>query len=183
MNALIERLEATEREELRLQFQKVEATRWVTDVAHQLGWQEANEQYLAKERAHGREEMRALQKALGIGTPLSRTQAVNVLEVALTLVAPEGEEESVVQRIGEHALRLRVANCSDYLRLEASGWRGVTACTFRHRRQGWYEALGVGVVDTVLADRKWGDEACASCLELTEDWDQLARHGIRRLRT
>lgn len=165
MNALVENLPEAQRDSLLGEFQRVEPLAWVIDIAHRQDWRHANEAYLAHELHRGREEMRHLMAALGVRPPLTAEQAADLVEAALRLYVGTAASPEAVRRTAPASIRVRVCDCPTYRRLEATHWLGVTACGAWHRRRGWYEALGVFPSDSVVAESKWGDEACEAVIE------------------
>jgi len=154
------------RSALRLRSSARDDTRWVLRLAVKSGWQEANRRYLEAMREQGVEEMSALMKDLGVEGSLSDDEALDVLEAAVAVYLPEAEVERSASERGLSALTIRVRDCPTYARIERSGWHGVTACGSWHRRKGWYQALGIYPADTVVGEKKWGDEACVALVEL-----------------
>ena len=142
------------------------ATEWVIELARERGWEEANRRYLEAMRARGLEEMSALMEDLGVGPPISHEDALELLEAALAIYLPEARVERVTGDDGRALLEIQVRECPTYCQIEESEWHGVTACGSWHRRQGWYQALGVNAQDTVAGEKKWGDAACAALVEL-----------------
>ena len=151
---------------LRDEFTAVEDTDWVLRLARQKGWQQANQSYLEAMRSRGAEEMASLMNAVGVGKPPSVAEAVQLLEMALSLWAPRINIKQLPPD-GESAhLEVRVIGCPTYQRIEAACWRGVTACSGWHHRQGWYDALGITAEDTLLREMKWGYGACVIDVKL-----------------
>ncbi len=151
---------------LRRRFRGMEETRWVTELAAQRGWKEANRCYLESMREQGVQEMAALMEDLGVSGIVSTEEALELLETALAVYLPEAEVRRTTDDEGQPELQIVVRDCPTYACIEQSGWRGVTACGSWHRRQGWYQALGVDALDTVVGEKKWGDIACASLVRL-----------------
>ena len=177
MMTAVKKLTPEARAALRRHVPQAEGTRWVTDLAAKRGWEEANRSYLESTRAQGVEEMSALMEDLGISAVASREEALELLETALAVYLPEAQVERMTDDRGEPALRIGVRECPTYAASEASGWHGVTACSFWHRRQGWYQALGIDVMDTVVGEKKWGDVACAALVQLPAAAPGRERNG------
>ena len=165
-NAVVN-LTERQRDSLRHQFQELEPTGWVIEVVHKHGWEEATKEYLQQEQRRGRDEMESLMAALRLSPPLSATEAADLVTAALNLYLPPGEAPDAVRRLSPTAVRARVCHCPTYRRVEESEWRGVTACGSWHRRQGWYHALELRAVDSILGESKWGDEACEAVIEFS----------------
>ena len=142
------------------------STQWVAELAAKRGWKEANRRYLESLRAQGLVEMSALMEDLGVTQGLSREDALELLESALAIYLPEARVERTTDDFGRPALRIEVRECPTYARFEEADWHGVTACGSWHRRQGWYEALGIKPSDTIVSEKKWGDVACAALVAL-----------------
>ena len=151
---------------LRHRFRGMEETRWVTELAAQRGWREANRCYLESMREQGVQEMAALMEDLGVSGTVSTEEALELLEAALAIYLPEAKMRRTTDDEGHLAFMIAVRDCPTYARIEQSGWHGVTACGSWHRRQGWYQALGVDALDTVVGEKKWGDIACAALVRL-----------------
>jgi hypothetical protein len=165
MKTLVDTLAEQARILLHQEFHLEEPTDWVSRLAHQKDWRAANEEFLRRERAAGRNEMEHLMAALRIQAPVSPKRAADLVSAAIALmVAPEDAEEPV-QRLTEDSVKVRICNCSTSRRLERTHGRGVTACGSWHRRQGWYEAMGISAEDSVLAETIWGDEACEAIID------------------
>jgi len=165
MTTLVEELSETERAALQKEFQAVQQTGWVVELAHTKDWRAANEAYLKRERTTGRAEMEHLLSALRIDQPPAAEEAADLIAAALALFLARDGTEGLIEREGPASVRVRICNCPTYRRIEAANWAGVTACGSWHRRLGWYDALGVYPRDTVLAESKWGDAACESVIE------------------
>ena len=151
---------------LRRRFRGMEETRWVAELAAQRGWKEANRRYLESMREQGVQEMAALMEDLGVSGTVSTEEALELLEAVLAVYLPEAEARRTTDDEGQLALLIAVRDCPTYARIERSGWHGVTACGSWHRRQGWYQALGVDALDTVVGEKKWGDIACAALVQI-----------------
>jgi len=168
MNSVIETLSEEEKARLRKEFQLPQPTGWVLKLAHDKDWRAANEAFLQKEREWGRREMEHLMEASGAKKPVSPTEAANLVAAALTLYVSPDQSEDAVRLIGDTTVALRVCDCPSFRRMEAAHWRGVTACSSWHRRRGWYDALGVNPRDSVIAESKWGDQACEAVIEFAD---------------
>ncbi len=164
--ATVMRLTPEVRAALRRRFRGMEKTRWVTELAAQRGWKEANRRYLESMRKQGVQEMAALMEDLGIIGTVSTEEALELLETALAVFLPEAEVRRTTEDEGQPELRIVVKDCTTYARIERSAWHGVTACGSWHRRQGWYQALGVDALDTVVGEKKRGDIACTALVRL-----------------
>jgi hypothetical protein len=165
MTALVESLTEAQRSSLEREFQTPEPTGWVLEIARQKDWRQANEAFLQAERARGRNEMADLLKAFGLKSPVPVDQAANVVAAALELFLGRTTAGSAVELVDGFTVKLRVCDCPTYRRVESTGWTGVTACSSWHRRRGWYDALGIRPEDSVVAESKWGDEACEAVIE------------------
>lgn len=175
MKTLVESLSESEQGLLRQEFQLAEPTAWVSAMAREKDWRAANEAFLEHERERGHKEMRDLMKALHMGAPSTPSQAANLVVAALSLfIGPDGPDDSI-ERLGEATIRVRICDCPTIRRLEAAHWLGVTACGTWHRRHGWYEALGMQPEDSVIAESKWGDEACVAIIEFGRPPEEAAR--------
>jgi hypothetical protein len=163
MVSMVDSLSEGQRVSLEREFQTVEPTAWVVEIAHQKSWREANEAFLQKERAMGRVEMTDLMNALRIERPVSPSQAAGLVATAYRLFL--GERTGDVELADEYTVKLRVCDCPTFRRLEAGKWTGVTACSSWHRRRGWYDAMGAQPLDSVVAESKWGDEFCEAIIE------------------
>ncbi len=151
---------------LRGEFSAVEDTDWVLRLARQKGWQQANRSYLEATRTRGAEEMAALMAAAGVGRRPSLDEARQLLLLALSLWAPRINIKQLPADEGEAHFEVRVIGCPTFQRIEAACWRGVTACSGWHHRQGWYDALGIAAEDTLLREMKWGYGACVVRVKL-----------------
>ena len=140
--------------------------RWVAGVAARDGWLAANRAYLAAMRRRGAEEMAMLMEAAGATRPVALPEAVRLLETALPLWASGTRVKPLARKNETVVLEIRVANCPIYAQLHKTGWQGVTACGNWHRRQGWYEALGLIAEDSLLKEKKWGYGACVIRVKL-----------------
>ncbi|HEY7270610.1 MAG TPA: hypothetical protein VH951_12365 [Dehalococcoidia bacterium] len=165
MATFVGSLSESQQSTLRREFQTPEPTGWVLELARQKNWREANEAFLQSERARGRDEMAHLMKSFDIAGPVAPDKAASLVAAALELFLGQSPGRSDVELVDPWTVKLRVCDCPTYRRLEASDWRGVTACSSWHRRRGWYDALGVRAEDSVVAESKWGDEACEALIE------------------
>jgi hypothetical protein len=165
MSLAVDSLSVSERDSLRREFQTLEPTGWVVEVAHQKSWREANEAFLQTERACGRTEMTHLMKSLGFTAPVSAADGAGLVAAALELFLGQSASKGDVELADDFTVKLRVCDCPSYRRNEANNWRGVTACSSWHRRHGWYDALGIYPQDSVIAESKWGDDACEAVIE------------------
>ena len=152
----------------RRRFSSTDGLRWVEELAARRGWEEANRSYLESMRERGFQEMSAQMEAAGVGGTVSREDAFQLLEAVLAVYLPEARAARTTDDAGDPVLTIEVQECPTFARIEQSGWHGVTACGSWHRRQGWYRALGVSVVDTVVGEKKWGDVACATLVKIPE---------------
>lgn len=166
MASLLERLSPQVREELRARHPPESDESWVFRVAEASGWREANERYLANQRERGRAEMAALMAALAIPRVDSADLAAELIEAAYQLYMPPERYQGSVERVGQRVLNIRIVRCPTFQKIEEGSWHGVTACGSWHRRQGWYEAMGIQARDSLISEQKWGEEACAAQVEL-----------------
>ncbi len=139
---------------------------WVGKLAARRGWLEANVRYLQGEEKRSAAAMRALMRETGAGRVRSTGQALDLIELACEVFAPDGGFSGMVTRSSDHVLRIADLSCPVYREIESRGWLGVTACPSWHRRRGWLNALGVHASDSVLHDKKWGDAACVAMIEV-----------------
>lgn len=165
MPALMMKLTHQAEETLRRRFPQEEDLRWVGELAAREGWSTANRRYLESKREQGVQEMSVLMDVLGLSGITSDEEALELLATAVSVYLPEAEVALVSDEVGRPGLLIRVKECPTYARIEASDWHGVTACGSWHRRQGWYQALGVNAVDIVVGEKKWGDVACAALVK------------------
>jgi len=149
-------------------FASANDNRWVVGVAARDGWLAANRAYLAAMRQRGAEEMAAIIDAAGVARPVALPEAVQLLKMALPLWACGTRVKPMACQKGSAALEIRVVNCPIYAQLQKTHWRGVTACGNWHRRQGWYDALGLIAEDTLLKEKKWGYGACVIRVKLRQ---------------
>ena len=156
------------KDDLRRRFSSTDDLRWVEELAARRGWEEANRSYLESMRERGFQEMSAVMEAAGVGGAVSREDAFQLVEAVLAVYLPEARATRTVDDAGDPVLAIEVQECPTFARIEQSGWHGVTACGSWHRRQGWYQALGMSVVDTVVGEKKWGDVACATLVKIPE---------------
>jgi hypothetical protein len=112
--------------------------------------------------------MTDLMEALGARRPISPAGAADLVATAVELYAGSDDAEWCVERLDPECLRIAVANCPVFRRLEENQWRGVTACGSWHRRRGWYDAMGIYASDSILGESKWGDPACEALIDFSE---------------
>jgi|FLYL01.1.fsa_nt_gi hypothetical protein len=167
MVALLTRITDEERNDLRQRFAGRDDRAWVSDLARREGWAEANRRYLEAVRERGEEEMASLMVAAGAMGPPAPDAALDLIALAHEVFVPEARVERETDEGGAPVLVVTLAECPTYAYLERTGWHGVTACSSWHRRQGWYDALGIEVEDSVVAEKKWGDVACVARIKLT----------------
>jgi len=135
---------------------------WVVELAHEHGWEEANRRYLQWHRERGRQEMTALMNILSVKPVPSPRIATELVALGYEVfLLPEGFEGRI-ERLDDNAIRISVAQCPVFDKLERSRWHGVTACPSWHHRQGWYDAIGIDTDDCMVAEEKWGDAACVA---------------------
>ncbi len=147
-------------ERLRLAFPLDQDDSWVLQVAHDRGWAEANRGYLAWYRERGRAEMTALMTALGMKNPPSPRIAAELVALGYEVfMLPRGFQGSI-DRLTDDSIRISVTVCPVFERFERNNWKGITACSSSHHRQGWYDAMGVEADDSVVGEEKWGDASC-----------------------
>lgn len=174
MTATVGTLTVDERDALRERFSPSNDLRWVERIAAERGWEQANRSYLESMRQQGFEEMSALMKEAGAQSPLSPEEALQLVELALEVYQPAAKALRTVDEAGDAVLSIEVRECPVFARIEQAGWHGVTACGSCHRRQGWYQALGVQALDSVVGEKKWGDPACATLVKILA---ALSEHG------
>jgi hypothetical protein len=139
---------------------------WLPETVRADGWLTANVQFLELERSRSADAMRDLMRAVGIERVASVEQAADLIELALTVFAPPSGFEGTVEREAPGTLRIENAECPVYRSFEDASWHTVTACPSWHRRRGWIEALGVRASDSVVGEKKWGDAACCSIIDV-----------------
>ena len=139
---------------------------WVPEFVRSEGWLAANICYLERERQRSATAMRDLMGDLGVAQVQSVAEALDLIEVAVNVFAPESGFAGTVARESDHSLRITNPNCPVYQSFEDAKWLGVTACASWHRRRGWIDALEVVATDFVCGEKKWGDPACECVLEV-----------------
>ncbi len=139
---------------------------WVGRVARERGWQEANALYLRGEQRRSTGAMRALMREAGVTPECSPEDALSLIALACEVFAPEDGFTGEVTRASDTALRIASPNCPAYADIETREWQGVTACPSWHRRRGWLDALHVTADDSMVHEKKWGDEACVAVIEI-----------------
>ncbi len=160
------RLSAAVIADLRVRFPYYQDERWVTDKARDSGnWADANRGFLAWHRERGAAEMTALMEALGLSRSAAAGQAASLVALAYDVFMPPDEYRGAIVRLDDTHLRIVVGVCPMYGKIERAEWHGVTACGSWHHRRGWYDAMGVDPVDSLVAEQKWGDAACIAEVE------------------
>jgi hypothetical protein len=150
------------KEKLRRAFPIEQDDQWVLDLAQAHGWEEANRKYLAWHRDRGAQEMGSLMGAMAIARPPSPRIAAELVALAYEVfMLPEGFAGSI-DRLSDDCIRISVERCPVFERIEQRHWKGITACSSFHHRQGWYDAIGLDAEDTIVAEEKWGDAGCVS---------------------
>jgi hypothetical protein len=141
---------------------------WVGRLAASDGWQAANLQFLEAERKRSTAAMRHLMDELGVERVDSREEALDLMELAFRVFTSNGDFTGTIDRAPDGVLRVEVQRCPVYQALEDAGWRTVTACPSWYRRRGWLDALGVHATDSLLGEKKWGDVACVSEIQIQQ---------------
>jgi hypothetical protein len=147
--------------ELRRAFPYAQDESWILRVAQEKGWEEANRRYLGWQRDRGRLEMASLMDALDIDQVSTPKEALGLTIEAYKVFMPE-EFEGSLTPLADDRLRIEARSCPTFNKIERANWHGVTACGSWHHRRGWYDALGVEATDTLIAEKKWGEEACVA---------------------
>jgi hypothetical protein len=130
------------------------------------GWLTVNRRFLEEQRALGERSMRELMDTLGITEVETAEEALDLVNFAVHVFTPgEGYQGSTV-RMSSSELRIINPYCPIYAAMEERNWRGVTACPSWHMRRGWLDALNVEATDSVVAEKKWGDPACAAVIRV-----------------
>ena len=148
---------------------------WLADVVKTDGWLPANLQYLQRERERSTEAMRSLMRELGVRRVSGCQEALDLIQLACAVFAPESGFRGTATRDSECELRIANEHCAVYQSLEDQHWLGITACPSWHRRRGWIDAMGVLATDTILAEKKWGDPACVTVIEVKRPQAQQRR--------
>jgi hypothetical protein len=159
MNRLLDAIPGEERDALRHQGRIADDTDWPYEAARERGWRLANEEYQHAQRDYGRREMQSLMAALHLHPPIDSAVARDLVVAAAELFLCTGERR-MVSRIKNGDLRLYGTKCPLYEHFLDPRWHGLTACGCYARRRGWYEALGPGVAEDVVMNKKWGDPVC-----------------------
>lgn len=139
---------------------------WLGETLREEGWLGANTRYLESERRRSAEAMCDLMRELSIERVESAEQAIDLIACAIEVFAPPGGFNGRLVRESPTTLRIVNAQCPIYSALEDARWHTVMACPSWHRRRGWIDALGVQASDTVIAEKKWGDAACMSIIDV-----------------
>jgi hypothetical protein len=151
---------------LRSRFPYQLPSEWAARLAAHDGWRAANTIYLNAERKRASSGMRHLMAEVGVDRVRSREEALELFELAFRTFASSDDFTGRIERQPEGALRIEVERCPVYEALEAADWRGVTACPSWYRRRGWLDAMGVQATDSLLGEKKWGDSACVSEIQV-----------------
>jgi hypothetical protein len=146
---------------------------WVVESVREGGWTETTRRYLESERQRGHGEMQDLLLELGLAAVTSPEQATDLLQTAVEVYATHDPALVRVERQSPTGVRIEITDCPGYQLMESQDWHGMTACSSWYRRRGWLDALGVDAQDSVLAERKWGDPACVTEIQVTR-----VRHSV-----
>lgn len=165
-NGLRQLLSDDQISELRVKHPYLPDLSQIASVVRSKGWRDGNVTFLNRERERGKAAMRDLMAALGVERVESRDEALELIAFAHEVFAPEGGFTGSIKKRPDGAILVTVRDCPVFQRMEDTGWLGVTACPSWHRRRGWFDALGVDGVDSVLADKKWGTPACVALLDV-----------------
>ncbi len=139
---------------------------WIPEFVRVQGWLTANIRYLEGERQRSATAMRDMMRELGVEQIQSAAEAVDLIELAVGVFAPEPGFAGTVAREADCSLRITNPHCPVYQSFQDAKWMGVTACASWHRRRGWIDALGVVATDFVCGEKKWGDPACECVIEV-----------------
>lgn len=164
MNSLTEAQIATLRERFPYQL----PAEWVGRLAARDGWQAANRSYLQAEQKRSTAAMHHLMDQLGVHQVHSPDEALDLLELAFRVFANSGDFTGTIARLPGGTIRVEVQRCPVYQALEDADWHTVTACPSWYRRRGWLDALGVTATDSLLGEKKWGDIACVSEIQIKQ---------------
>lgn len=151
---------------LRSRFPYQLPSEWVSRLSAHDGWRAANRIYLNAERKRSTAAMHHLMAEIGIDQVHSREEALDLIELAFRVFTSSDDFAGTIERQGGGVLHMEVQRCPVYEALEAANWQMVTACPSWYRRRGWIEALGVRGTDSLLGEKKWGDPACATEIEI-----------------
>lgn len=130
------------------------------------GWREVNRHYLNDQRQSGERSMRALMERLGVSSVSDTGEALDLIEVALRVFAPESGYQGKTVRRGSNELWMVNRYCPVFAAIEENNGRGVTACPSWYIRRGWLDALGVDATDSVIQEKKWGAGACTAAIRI-----------------
>lgn len=134
--------------------------RWVRLVAAREGWAEANRQFLRWHHDRGQAEMGALMGMLGVERAQTPRQAAALLRLAYEVFMPPHAFKGTVVMVDDNRVRVVVGQCPMFDKIERAEGHGPTACGSWHHRRGWFDAMGIPVDDSVMAERTWGEPAC-----------------------
>jgi len=160
------RLTAEQVQRLRTDHPYYEDLAWLVELVQTRGWLAGNMQYLRRERERSAEAMRDLMREFGVQEVTRVDDALELIRLACVVFAPDTGFRGTTTLESECQLRITNEQCPVYRSFEDQHWLGVTACPSWHRRRGWIDALGVLATDTVLAEKKWGDPACVTVVEV-----------------
>lgn len=153
-------------EELRSRYGFASAPSSIAQDFRAGGWREVNRHYLDNQRQFGKRSMRALLERLGVSSVTDTGEALNLIEVALRVFAPEGGYQGITVRRNSNELWMVNRYCPVFAALEENNWRGVTACPSWYIRRGWLDALNVEATDSVIQEKKWGAGACTAAIRI-----------------
>jgi hypothetical protein len=107
-----------------------------------------------------------LLSVLGIHGPRDPAEAIDLIELAFEVFAPETGFGGSLRRDPGNTLYLQNAHCPTNELMESQVGLGVTACASWHRRRGWLDALHVEASDSVYSEKRWGAPACSAVLRI-----------------
>lgn len=146
-------------ERLRERFSWEEDEQFALRIAVDEGWLEGERRYLHWQRIRGRLEMRALMEALGIARIDAPDQAAGLFVMAYRVFMPPEVYHETVEREWDDRVRV-VATGEAAEASRRMAWGGVVAGGTWHRRQGWYEAMGVVAEEGLPEGPDYIDPAC-----------------------
>ncbi len=104
------RLTDEEVEELRSRFPYAPDRSWVGKLAKKCGWQQANTIYLEGERKRSAAGIRHLMSELGVRRVRSAGEALDLIELAIEVFAPDDGFGGMVTRHSDGALGVEATN-------------------------------------------------------------------------
>ena len=138
---------------------------WMMSMVMNAGWDIANKMNLQVGQATGKVEMHRLMKILGLDKPKNEKEFMMLMTLGMETFITQDYFDYEFKLSTPHKWVGIIKQCYAYTKVRSINVDKDYKCGCFGMRQGWYQAMGLEVKETLLKCLKDGDSQCEVTVE------------------